>query len=298
MITLQNNDVFVLIDEQGAELKSLVLQSTGREYMWSGDSAFWGKFSPVLFPIVGSLANDTYYLEGKEYHLPRHGFARDQLFTAEQPSRCEAIFTINSSADTLVNYPFEFTLSLHYRLYKNQLTCNYIISNQGDSDMYFSIGGHPAFAVPMDDEALYTDYYLQFHKPAKLVRHKLENGLIGNATEDLVLKAANSFSEETVDWVLGLKPSLFYEDAIVLKNTGTDYVLLGSDLHPQGLQFDFPGFPYLGIWAAKNAPFVCIEPWCGIADHVDHNQQLDQKEGINLLEPGREWQRSWAVRVF
>jgi galactose mutarotase-like enzyme len=298
MITLQNEYVVAKIDEQGAELKSFVLKDTRQEYMWSGDAAFWGKTSPVLFPIVGSLVDNTYYFGGNAYHLPRHGFARDKKFMVTKLSDREALFTLEYDEETLALYPFRFKLVLRYRLNHSTLACSYEVSNTGDSNMYFSVGGHPAFAVPLIAGTRYTDYYLQFNQPEILVRHKLADGLISNTKEILTLKVANTFSEESAECFLPLHPKLFYEDAIVLKKLASDSVTLGCDLHNRGLRFEFPGFPYLGIWAAKNAPFVCIEPWCGVADHVDHKQRLESKEGIHALGARQLWERTWSVTVF
>jgi galactose mutarotase-like enzyme len=296
MTTLENEYVIARIDEQGAELKSLISKETQLEYMWSGDGTYWGKFSPVLFPIVGSLIGNTYYFQGQAYHLPRHGFARDKKFAVEKISDSEALFTLEYDEETLVVYPFRFKLVLHYRLVDSKLSCSYVVANLGSSQMYFSVGGHPAFAVPLVAGTMYTDYQLQFNQPETLVRHKLSDGLICNQTE--VLVTAPVLEDKSIGSLLPLHAGLFYEDAIVLKHIASDSVSLISELHPHGLRFDFPGFPYLGIWAAKDAPFVCIEPWCGVADHVDHTQELESKEGINMLDAQQTWERTWSVEIF
>ncbi len=261
---------------------------TDIEYMWSGNATYWGKHSPVLFPIVGSLKGDTYYYDGKEYHLPRHGFAREKDFSAEKISDKEAVFTLQQSAETLAVYPFAFILKLRYKLDGPQLTCTYEVTNPSDGEMLFSVGGHPAFAVPMVAGSNYTDYYLQFSEPETLNRWKLDNGLVENHSEMV----------ESERGRLQLHSSLFYEDAIVLKHLQSNHITLASNVHAHGIHFTFNGFPFYGIWAAKNAPFLCLEPWCGIADSVDSNQQLTDKEGIVKLEAGENWERTWGVEVF
>lgn len=286
MINLNNESVFIKIHPKGAELQSIVYN--GLEYMWSGDAAFWGKHSPVLFPIVGTLKNDTYSYEGKEYHLPRHGFARDKEFDINVESNSKATFTLKSNEDTLKVYPFEFELKLVYELIGNKVSCTYVVENNGKEQMYFSVGGHPAFAVPLDKELAYEDYYLKFNKENELTKYKLDNGLIANDTQTVVL----------TDHKLSLTKSLFYEDAIVLKHLQSNAISLASQKSEHGLHFLFEEFPFFGIWAAKDAPFVCIEPWCGIADSVNHNQELKDKEGIEKLEAGQSWQRSWQVELF
>ena len=287
MIILQNQTLRATIAPKGAELQSLINTTTGIEYMWSGDAAYWGKFSPVLFPIVGGLKNDTYYFNDKAYQLPRHGFARDKTFVVEKISETEAIFTITEDEQTLTVYPFAFKLQLRYQLNGNALSCTYQVYNSGNEYLLFSVGAHPAFAVPFIKGTNYTDYYLQFNTTETLQRWKLENGLIA-APESLPI----------TNNILPLQPSLFYEDAIVLKHIKSNVITLACNKNEHGLHFKFDDFPFFGIWAAKDAPFVCLEPWCGIADSVTHNQQLKDKEGINVLAANAHWQKSWSVACF
>ncbi len=288
MIVLENEKLHAIIATTGAELQSLVNKETGIEYMWSGDSVYWGKHSPVLFPIVGTLKNDTYYYTDKAYTLQRHGFARDKKFVPTQLSTTEAVFTITQDESTMAVYPFAFTLQLRYQLNNDQLTCSYEVYNSGNVVLLFSVGAHPAFAVPMTKDTDYTDYYLQFNKTEILQRWKLDDGLIANHAELL----------PTENGRLNLKPQLFYEDAIVLKNLQSNCITIGCTTQPHGLNFYFKGFDFFGIWAAKDAPFLCLEPWCGIADSVDHNQQLKDKEGIITLDVNAHWARAWSVECF
>lgn len=287
MVKLKNDRMEAAIAERGAELQRL-RHINGVEYMWCGDDRWWGKHSPVLFPIVGSLLNNTYYFEGKSYTLPRHGFARDRNFVATRISDAEVVFSLESDADSLLVYPFGFRLSLGYRLEGDELFCAYKVENIGDGVMYFSVGGHPAFALPLDPGLGYHDYFLQFEFDEPLVRYKLQDGLISKVTESIPTQSGK----------LMLSPALFYEDAIVLKHLKSTCVTLAADAGGHGLRFKFENFPYLGIWAAKDAPFICIEPWCGHADNVGHNQQLIEKEGIERLAAGQSWQRTWSVACF
>jgi galactose mutarotase-like enzyme len=296
MITLKNDILSASIHPKGAELQSL-LHKNGIQYMWSGDPSFWGKHSPVLFPIVGTLKNDSYFFDGNEYKLPRHGFARDMMFIAKTVSKTEALFILSETEKTLQVYPFPFILSLRYRLVENRLLCTYEVNNPGKKELYFSVGGHPAFALPLVKGTQYTDYNLLFSKPETLYRYKLNNGLTSDEKEVIRTMACTPVTDDGAI-KLPLTPELFYEDAIVLKHLQNHYTTLASDKHDHGLHFDFTGFPYLGIWAAKDAPFVCIEPWCGITDSINHNQQLKEKEGIITLKPGGTWQRTWSVTCY
>lgn len=288
MVTLENDHIIALIAEKGAELQSLIKKDTGIEYMWSGDPAYWGKYSPVLFPVVGGLKNETYYYNDKAYQLPRHGFAREKNFTATHINDEEVVFTLTQDEQTLAVYPFDFTLQLRYKIEGNTISCTYEVHNPGENTLLFSVGAHPAFAVPLVKDTVYNDYYLQFSVAENLQRWKLVDGLIGTEVE--LLPAHNG--------MLPLEQSLFYEDAIVLKGLQSNCITLGSESHPHGLYFYFDNFPFFGIWAAKDAPFVCLEPWCGIADSVGHNQQLKDKEGINALAAKANWSREWRVECF
>jgi len=286
MIQLTNGQLVVTINEKGAELQSIQLNEV--EYLWQADAKYWGKHSPVLFPIVGELKDGKYIFDGKEYLLPRHGFARDYIFEVEQPSETSATFTLRSTGETLAVYPFQFIFQIQYEIKQHSLYCSYIVQNVNDGDMYFSVGGHPAFRVPLQDKLQYTDYTLEFNNDSVLNRFLLNNGLIKDNTEVVALNKNKLY----------LTPSLFYNDAIVLKHIASDEIKLSDEKDEHGLTFSFRGFPYFGIWAAKDAPFVCLEPWCGIADNVHHDYQLKNKEGINQLAAGEAWKRTWSVELF
>jgi galactose mutarotase-like enzyme len=288
MISLQHGHLSATIHPLGAELRSLFDASTGIEYMWQADPAWWGKHSPVLFPIVGSLKNNAYFFEGREYHLPRHGFARDQMFLTEKLNDYEAVFTLTDNEHSRLVYPFAFRLQLIYTLTENDLSVTYRVHNPAESTLWFSVGGHPAFNIPLLAGTAYRDHYLQFNMQEPFVRWHLQDGLISD--KNSVVEAASGR--------VPLHPSLFYEDAIVFKHLKSNRVTIGSIRHAHGLDFDFPGFPYLGIWAAKDAPFVCIEPWCGHADTIGHDGKLENKPGIERLEAGEDWERTWRVTVF
>lgn len=286
MIILANEKLRAAIATKGAELQSLTSKTTGLEYMWSG-AALWPKYSPVLFPIVGGLKDETYYYKDKAYHLPRHGFARDKEFTAEKISDTEAVFTLTDDEQSRAVYPFAFSLKLKYQLQHDSLSCTYEVYNTGNEALLFSVGAHPAFAVPLTEGTSYNDYYLEFNHSEPLQRHKLVDGFI--ASQEPLPTPADK---------LPLEKSLFYEDAIVLKHMQSNIITLASNKHTHGLHFKFNDFPFFGIWAAKDADFVCLEPWCGITDGINHNQQLKDKEGIISIEPATHWQRTWAVECF
>jgi galactose mutarotase-like enzyme len=257
--------------------------------MWSGDPAFWGKTSPILFPIVGTLKNDKYLYNGNSYALTRHGFARDSIFQVEEQKKEQVIFLLRSTHTSHENYPFDFELRVKYNLVEDILEVTYDVRNVGNDPLYFSIGGHPAFKVPLTAATKYEDYFLQFNEQESLARWPISaQGLIQEEPIPLLTNSS----------VLKLTRALFKEDALVFKGLQSNRISIKSSLHNHGLDFYFEGFPYLGLWAAPNADFVCIEPWCGIADSVSHDQQLISKEGIQRITSQELWHRIWKVRFF
>lgn len=289
MFTIENEFLKVIINAKGAELQSIFHKTHLLEYMWSGDSSFWAKKSPVLFPIVGTLKNDTYFYNNKPYKLGRHGFARDMEFETENQIAGSITFVLKSNETTLQHFPFLFEFYIKYSIEKNDLTVTYTVKNISGNEMYFSVGAHPAFKVPIVEGTIYSDYYLEFNEDETLARWPISpEGLIEKKPEPFLI-AKN---------ILPLSKELFYKDALVFKFPTSSMVSLRSDKTNHGLDFNFSEFPFLGIWAAKNADFVCIEPWCGIADSVDTNQQIKDKEGINKLNAGETFERSWKVSFY
>lgn len=286
MIQLSNHKLSVTVSEKGAELQSI--KHKGLEYLWQADEKYWGKHAPVLFPIVGELKDGKYTYDGCEYKLPRHGFARDKTFTVKDKTKTSVLLTLKGDDESLEVYPFMFTFEVRYSIKGSSLNCCYIVQNTDVKTIFFSVGGHPAFKAPLQDELQYEDYYLEFNNDAVLHKHLLHNGLTGNDTKAIKL-------EENV---LPLHASLFYEDAIVLKDMQSNTIELKTNADEHGLKFSFDGFPYFGIWAAKDAPFVCLEPWCGIADNINHDYRLERKEGINILPAGEQWEKSWCAEFF
>ncbi len=283
MIAIANNKLSVSINEKGAELQSI--QLNGIEYLWQADDKYWGKHAPVLFPIVGELKDGKYMYEGCEYKLTRHGFARDKVFKVKESTKTSVMLTLQNDEETHAVYPFMFIFQVKYELKRSSLLCRYIVQNTDVKSIYFSAGGHPAFNVPLVAGLKYTDYFLKFNNDNVLKRYLLHNGLTGDDTKNIQLD----------DKILPLQQSLFYDDAIVLKDLTTNEIELKTNNDVHGLKFKFNEFPYFGIWAAKDAPFICLEPWCGIADNLNHDYQLKNKEGINELIAGERWERTWSV---
>lgn len=289
MITIENEQVKAIINGKGAELTQLFHKGTQLDYLWNADPAFWAKHAPVLFPIVGTLKNNTYFYKGASYQLTRHGFARDRQFAVDEQGGDTVTFLLQSDESTRAVFPFEFDFRIRYSLYGNTLAVAYEVVNTGKETMYFSVGGHPAFKLPLAAGTSYSDYYLQFNHEETAPRWPISKDGLIEQTPLPLLERTNR---------LPLSKDLFSKDAVVLKGLNSSTVSLRSGKTEHGLQFDFPGFPFLGIWAAPQADFVCIEPWCGIADAVNTSQQLEEKEGINELAAGDSFTRTWTVALF
>lgn len=285
MILLENDVLRVTIAKKGAEIQSIVDKRSNGDLLWNGDPAFWGKHSPVLFPIVGALKGDRYFYEGQKFELSRHGFARDFDFEIVTANAQHAEFLLRESEETLKKFPFRFNFYISYRLDGHKLTVHYRIENPADSNLLFSVGGHPAFAVKTDANISYEDYFLHFNNDTHLTVHKIIDNLISEETYVVPLPNGK----------LALNHALFYEDALVMKDVASDCISLCNTQNADKIDFRFSNFPYFGIWAAKDANFVCLEPWCGIADSEAHSQQLIDKEGIITLQGGATWSRHWSV---
>ncbi len=289
MLEISNDYLQVRFSAQGAELQSIIRKDNQLEYLWSGDPAFWGKKSPVLFPIVGGLKNNTYRYKGREYQLGRHGFARDMPFTVTLHTATSINFSLRDSAETLRVYPFPFNLNIRYTVQDATLLVNYEVQNMGDDAMYFSIGAHPAFRVPLEQGTTFSDYALHFSEAETAGVWPLSAG-------GQIETAPLPYLEQTKQ--LPLKKSLFYKDALVFKHLASTAIAIRSDQTAHGVEVSFPGFPYMGIWSAKDADFVCIEPWCGIADAVNASGELTEKEGILELAPDGLFQKQWSAVFF
>jgi galactose mutarotase-like enzyme len=288
MYSISSNVIKVDISSKGAELQHIHHIENGLEYLWQAGPE-WPKKSPVLFPIIGELKDKKYTYKGEEYNLSRHGFAREAEFTVKEHTNDSITFTTQSNETTLAVYPFDFVFSVKYSVASNILTVTYIVQNTGDEVMYFSVGGHPAFKVPIAEGTTYKDYELVFDQPETAGRWPLTaDGLVKDTPTPLL------YNETT----LSLKKELFSADAIVFKHLKSTAVSIKSAKTDHGLTVSFPGFPYLGIWETKGGDYLCIEPWCGIADSANASGKLEEKEGINKLETSTTFQAAFTVELF
>lgn len=279
--TISNSEITATINSKGAELISL--KKNEREYIWEGNPKFWGKHSPILFPIVGTLKENFFIHNNKKFELTRHGFARDNEFEIVECSDNKVVFLLLSSIATLKNYPFDFVLQVIYTLKKNNLKISYKVKNNSPEKFPFSIGGHPAFALPQKFE----DYSLLFEKQETLTSYELENDLVSNKTKTFELKEKQ----------FPLDYSTFENDALIFKIMESKSIEILEKQKPM-LKFSFNDFPNFGIWTKTNAPFICLEPWLGYSDTSNANGNLFDKEGIIILEKDKTFKASFNIEIL
>lgn len=278
---IKNSFIKAQIKSFGAELNSLKKCDENFEYIWQANSKYWARHSPVLFPIVGRLKEDSYFYKNKKYSLSQHGFARDKEFEIVQNEADFIEFRLKSDEKSLEFYPFFFELNIGYKLDKNSLIVSYKVKNKSDEKMYFSIGAHPAFNTQVCD-------FLEFENIKTTKRYFLdEKGLIYK-NEDLNLENSKLY----------LDKDLFKDDALVFDDSNIKQITLKNIENKSGVKVKFDNFPYLGIWSKPNdAPFVCIEPWFGVADEENANQKIEDKKGILSLEKEEEFFCFYTIEV-
>lgn len=284
--TLENDFLKITVSENGAELQSVFNKTNGIEYLWQGSKELWGRRAPVLFPIVGRLYNDTYLHKDKTYSLSQHGFARDQVFDLLMSGEKQLTFLLTESPESLQKYPFPFNLYIGYSLEGKKLKVTYEVQNTGDDDMYFSIGGHPGFNVPLSTNEKYEDYILEFEKEAYDI-FPLKGNFQSGTQYKLSLK----------DKKLPLDTTLFQNDALIFKNADISKIYLWDKSRTKGIGFE-TDMTYFGIWSPKNTTkFLCLEPWAGVADS-EKSTELKDKEGINRLSKGQIFNSNYTIEVL
>jgi len=265
MLQLKNEYLTVEISTYGAEIQR-VTASDGTEFLWNGDPAVWNGRAPILFPICGGLKDDKYIYNGKEYTLQKHGFAKEKTFCIAHHEDTRAELTFSADEETKKNYPFDFVFHAEFALDKNTLNVSYHIENLTDSEMYFSVGAHEAYACPEGIGA----YSIEFDKTETLDQYMVNGSLL----ETEPVRMAENIKE------LLLKPEYFAVDALIFKHLNSNKVALKHNDSNKKITVSFPEHEYLLFWTIPGANYLCIEPWCGFPDSVDSNYDFKHKEGI------------------
>ncbi len=280
--TIENDKFSVKIKDMGAELTSFVRKSDGVEYLWQGIKEIWYGQSPILFPFIGQLNNNTFRYNGKEYSVPKHGFVRHRLFTPVEVGGNKAVFSICSDEETLKMYPFEFELRVCYELTDTGLKAELSVFNKTDGEMYFSIGAHPGFNCAIGDNIV-------FEKNETLSTERIDSS---NMLIDQVFPVLENSNTIT------LQPDSFDHDAFILSGIKSKYLILDGNVSGYRVKFTFGDCPFLGIWAKPNAPYVCIEPWYGVNDTPEKTPDVSLKRGIRRLEKGESFSFTWTAEIL
>ena len=290
MHTLKNEILTDQVKEHGSELDSIRKGSV--EYLWQADPMFWGRHSPVLFPIVGSVWEKRYRVDGREFELGQHGFARDMDFTMVEGGEDEVRYRLGSTEDTLKKYPWPFVLEIAYRLHGNMIDVIWEVSNPGNEDMYFQIGAHPAFNYPDYDPQTMERGFLSFDR--------------GEGLECIRIKEKGCVDAETLypldvpaDGLLPLTRETFDKiDTIMLQDGQIGSVALYRTDRTPWLKLSFEA-PVVGIWSppGKNAPFICLEPWYGRCDRAGYEGDYRDRDWVNLLAPGEKFSSVYTIEI-
>ena len=295
MYQIENEELTVKVSPLGAELQSIYDKRMEKEVLWQGDKKYWGRRAPVLFPNVGRHIGDFYLWKGKRFDTKQHGFARDMEFTCVLEKDDELVFSLKDTEKTREYFPFAFELKIGYTLSGRALQVKWEVKNQGQETMYFTIGGHPAFRVPVLENTVQTDYKLLFEVPDRL-EYKLicpgEGTADTSSSYPLILKKYGEY------YGCDIEAHMFDKDALLFDEGQVQWAALG---YPDGTPYvslecrDFTNF---GIWSVPGAPFVCLEPWMGRCDDHDFFGEISQKPGILKLGPSDTFRKSYKIRVF
>ena len=288
MEILKNEQLQIVVSEHGAELQS-ILDAEGKEYLWQGDSKYWGRRSPILFPIVCGLWDDCYRLDGYEYKMARHGFARDLDFKLINKTDTKVTFALEDSPETHRCYPYHFMLSITYRLDGNKIHVIWHVHNTDNNEIHFQIGGHPAFMIPGMKEGDEVKGTVRFDNKGKLER------LIGNMKGCII---PGRFDVGSKDGIWHFTEDSFKEDCVIIDKSQVKQVALLDEDGQPSVTVDMKT-PCVGIWApyGKHAPFVCIEPWYGIHDKVEYSGDFRQKYLMNHLQPGASFLSEYTITI-
>lgn len=289
IISIESDILSVKIDTKGAELQSIYHKQRENEYLWNGDPAHWGRRSPLLFPFVGRLKDDEAMVEDMMMKCSQHGFVRDMEFEVVTKADATAQFCLKSNDETRAIYPYLFNLYVTYEVEGAKLNIKWKVENKDGRVMYFSIGGHPAFNVPFVEGTKSDDYYLEYEKTDNMMEFHLDPPYVKDFT--VIKDIPRTY----------IVPRLFSNDALIY--SGVKSIILGYSKMYHGIKVTIDKFPFVGIWSKYHengtiAPFVCIEPWFGIADSHQSTKIFKEKLGINELNAGGVFDAGYTIEIL
>lgn len=289
LTTIKSKDLIVTVSARGAELQS-IQSSDGTEYLWQGDAAYWTSHAPNIFPYVARLTEGKYLYKGNAYGFGNHGLVRYADLTVIESTPDSVTYQLVSDENTLRQYPFCFRYTMRYQVVKNRLVIQTTVENTGSERMFFAVGGHPGFNVPLEDGLAFSDYELIFDEPSEPYRIFLaDSGAVTPGQERFRLQDNRR---------LRLSHGLFDHDAIVLHSMAKT-VTLKAETGRRSVRVSYPDFRYLGFWHKPNtdAPYVCIEPWTSLPSREGIIENLALQSDLLFLDPGRQYRTAWWIEI-
>lgn len=284
--TLKNEYMIIKTSSFGAELQEII-DSDGVSRMHDGNPLYWARRSPVLFPIISRFVNKKYTYQGKEYFINTHGFAREKEFIEYASDTHSVTYLLIDDQETFACYPFHFQFFVTFTLIGAKIKVSYKVINTGTNKMYFMVGGHPAFKVPLYPKEHFEDYYLEFETFETVEKTKLNGSYLSSETEPFLENQK----------IIPLKYKMFDPDAYVMEGLKSHYIDLKSKHHNKAIRFYFSEFKKFAIWSplVVDAPFVCFEPWNGISQkYVD---PIEEK-GVLELDPKEQFDCSYWIELI
>ncbi len=211
--------------------------------------------NPILFPLCGNLPNETYSLDGKEYKIKQHGFARELPWTATTLSndgKAALTIELSSNEQTKVSYPFDFHLNFTYTLCGNTLEIHQEYKNLSSTPMPFSSGFHPYFLCG-DKNQIEVDIPSTSYEDNR-------------TKENFAFDGKFNFDQDEIDSVFGQ-----------LASRSTSVIDRDRKLKIEIEYDDF--YTYLVFWTVKGKDFYCLEPWSATRN------SLNTKEYLTVLAP-------------
>ena len=290
--TMENDRLVVTISDLGAELLSVFDKKNQREMIWQADPVYWKRHAPVLFPNVGKYYQGEFLYNGKRYSEGQHGFARDMVFDRIASGEDYVTYRLESNEETKRRYPFDFALEITHQLKGRNIEVLWRVVNRGGAPMYFTIGGHPAFNVPALPDTKFSDYYLTFAEDKEALEYILIDMNTGTAMPD------QTFSLELQNHRYQIRDDMFDRDALVFDHGQIEWAGIALPDGTPYVTLSCKGFPNFGIWSMPGAPYVCLEPWCGRCDNRGFEGDISEKAGINKLESGQNFEKSYMITIW
>lgn len=288
-IIIENENLRAAVSTHGAELVSVVNKATGEEMLWTADPAVWDRHAPLLFPYCGKLKDGRFTHRGTVYEGGQHGFARDMEHTVEAKAPASVTLALEANALTMARFPFAFKLATRYTLRGDVVVCEVRVYNDGDEDMPFGLGFHPAFLCPFDAQHKTEDYVLRFSEPEtpEVIETGADDGLVTG-------RRSVYFRGESE---IGLTDHLFDRDSICFSGLRSGCLSVVEKDTGRAVHVDITGFPYVLIWSKKGPMrFVCIEPWLSLPDARDASGEWADKPAAAVLAPGETFKTALRMR--